>query len=287
MTRVTGCRACPKMKRTTPPTVSVIVPAFNAGRYVREAIESLLVQTCQPTEIVVVDDGSTDNTAEVLANFTEPVRVIRQQNQGESAARNRALLEVTGDLVAFLDADDTCASTRLERQVELLERRPDAIACFTGYWRFDEHGIIEECPATALPDSVDPLVVLAECRFVAASLMFRRERTTGLQYPLDVKSGPDIVFGALLSTRGPILSVHDPLYGYRAHATQISLGYQSTATSNRFFEDRLRWAKSHWHEYWPERGWPEVERHLWGGFARQTEENYWARNRHFFVNDRE
>lgn len=274
------------MKSNTNPTVSVIVPAFNVGRYVREAIESLLVQTFPPTEIVVVDDGSADNTAEILESFAEPVRVIRQQNRGASAARNLALSEATGDYVALFDSDDVSAPTRLERQVEILCSRSDAVACCTGYWRFDDRGRIEECPATDLPEPVDPLDVLAECRFFGPSLMFRRSRTGDVRFPVDLKSGEDIVFGALLATRGHIVTIREPLYGYRAHAAQSSRGYQATATSNRFFEDRYQWARRSWQDHWPDRGWPDVERHLWEGLARQTEENYWARNRRFFENDR-
>lgn len=100
------------------PTVSVIIPAYNAADCVGRAIESALAQTYPPLEILVVDDGSKDNTAEVVARYPAPVRLIRQANGGTGAARNRAAREARGSWLAWLDADDSWEPTKLERQVQ-------------------------------------------------------------------------------------------------------------------------------------------------------------------------
>src|SRR5690348_7331204 len=90
-----------------PPAVSAIVTTYNYARFVPEAIESILQQTVRPDEIVVVDDGSSDNTAEVVARYAAAgVRYVYQANGGAGAARNRGLRETQGELVAFLDGDD-------------------------------------------------------------------------------------------------------------------------------------------------------------------------------------
>lgn len=100
-----------------PRTISVIIPAYNYGRFLGEAIESVIAQTYPASEIIVVDNGSTDNTREVVAAFGDTVRYFYQGNTGVSAARNRGYRESTGDLIAFLDADDFWEKTCLERSV--------------------------------------------------------------------------------------------------------------------------------------------------------------------------
>src|SRR4051794_10354756 len=88
------------------PTVSVIVPAYNYERYLSLAIESALAQTHSPLEVIVVDDGSTDDTPRVLAAYGDRIRAIRQPNQGAGAARNTGIAASRGDYLAFLDSDD-------------------------------------------------------------------------------------------------------------------------------------------------------------------------------------
>lgn len=113
------------------PTVTVVMPAYNAAAYVRRAIDSVLAQTWVDRELLVVDDGSSDGTLDVLAGYGNRLRVITQANAGPAAARNRGLLEARGRYVAFLDADDWWLPTKLERQVALLDARPDVGFCST------------------------------------------------------------------------------------------------------------------------------------------------------------
>jgi len=105
------------------PRVSCVVPVFNGERFLGEALESILTQTCPPDEIVVVDDGSTDGSAQI-ATALDRVRYIRQENAGPAAARNSGIGISTGDLLAFLDADDLWLPTKLERQLAQLEAQP-------------------------------------------------------------------------------------------------------------------------------------------------------------------
>ena len=104
-----------------PKSVSVVIPTYNYGRFIADAIQSVLNQTRLPSEIIVVDDGSTDETWDVVRKFGDAVRYIRQDNAGVCAARNRGVSESTGELVSFLDADDTSEPANLERQIAKFE----------------------------------------------------------------------------------------------------------------------------------------------------------------------
>jgi glycosyltransferase involved in cell wall biosynthesis len=111
------------------PLVSAIVASYNRAHIVGEAIESILRQSYKNIEILVVDDGSTDDTVTKLACYGDSIRVITQKNGGPGAARNRGLKESTGELIAFLDSDDLWLPHFIERQVRLLERAGSNVAC--------------------------------------------------------------------------------------------------------------------------------------------------------------
>lgn len=108
------------------PTVSVIIPAYNAARYLPETLASALGQTLSDIEVIVVDDGSKDNTAQVAQSFPA-VRCVHQQNAGVSAARNTGAAHARGEFLAFLDSDDLWHPDKLRQQVEALRQHPDSV----------------------------------------------------------------------------------------------------------------------------------------------------------------
>ena len=105
--------------------VTVIIPSYNAGEFIREAIDSVLNQTFKDFEIIIIDDGSTDNTKEVVAKYGQKIRYIYQMNRGVSAARNRGILCSNGEYIAFLDADCAWFREKLELQVKYLDEHPE------------------------------------------------------------------------------------------------------------------------------------------------------------------
>ncbi len=111
------------------PLVSVVIPTFNRAGVVPRAIDSVLGQTYRPVEVVVVDDGSTDDTPQVLQGYGDAIVPVVQANAGPSAARNRGVRESRGDLVAFLDSDDLWLATKLQRQVDLLQHAGADVPC--------------------------------------------------------------------------------------------------------------------------------------------------------------
>lgn len=162
------------------PQVTVIVPMFNAHRTVARALSSVFAQTYRRFEVIVVDDGSTDDSVAIVREQFGDVRVITQANAGPSAARNRAASNARGEYLAFLDADDQWHRRKLELQVSAFERFPNAALCATGPaiqssvgpWRFDPGGALDS------PDAVE--LVRFEQLFVnpylgTPTVMMRRE----------------------------------------------------------------------------------------------------------------
>ena len=119
------------------PTVSIVVPAYNAAPFISDALQSIQDQTYRDYEVIVVDDGSTDETAQVVSSFPS-VRLLRQKNQGAAAAKNSGISAARGSYVAFLDADDTWMPSKLELQLAFLNDNPELGMAIS------EHIIVEE-----------------------------------------------------------------------------------------------------------------------------------------------
>lgn len=179
------------------PQVSVLMPAYNAAPYVRAAVSSLIAQAHRDWELIAVDDGSTDATGEILASFADPrIRVIRQANRGEGAARNAALEAASGRYFAFLDADDLYLPGALESMVAYLESTPgvDVVLC-DGYF-CDRNGrplmrLSEHRPGPYEGDILEPLVLSPSVVTVPVCTMARGETIARA----GVRFDPTLVFG--------------------------------------------------------------------------------------------
>lgn len=122
---------------TQPPLVSILVPAHNAAQWISETLRSALGQTHANLEVIVVDDGSSDGTVDVVRSFADDrPRLIQQENKGACAARNRALAEARGDFIQYLDADDLLAPEKIELQLERLTHEPRGTVATCGWARF-------------------------------------------------------------------------------------------------------------------------------------------------------
>ena len=114
--------------------VSILIPVYNAGEYLRPSVQSILSQTYSNLEILIMDDGSTDGCMDTIANLKDSrIRIINQKNSGKAVALNRALEELSGKFYAIQDADDISYPRRIERQVECMLENPELTAVFTGY----------------------------------------------------------------------------------------------------------------------------------------------------------
>ena len=120
------------------PTISVVMPAFNAAQHIRQSIQSVLEQTFDDWDLIVIDDGSTDETAAVAGSFSDSrIRCLSRENGGQAAARNTGIVNTHGEYIAFLDADDLWLPEKLDRQLEIARRTSADVVYCDGYVFFD------------------------------------------------------------------------------------------------------------------------------------------------------
>jgi glycosyltransferase involved in cell wall biosynthesis len=205
-------------------TVSAIIPAFNAEAYVAEAIESVLSQTYEPIECIVVDDGSLDATAEVVRGFGPKVILVQQANAGIAGARNRGAAAASGEYLAFLDADDRWRPDRIQAQIEALSQTPNADAVVCGSQVVDESlrplGAIVQDPAVTVED-----MLLCRATLVSSSsnLLIRRRRFDELGgWDSRLPGSEDWAMTFSLVQRGQLISIPELLVEYRVHGSNMS-----------------------------------------------------------------
>ena len=158
------------------PLISVVIPTYNCDRYIVQAVESVLIQKDCQYEVVVIDDGSTDYTQDVLESYRDRIRYIKQVNQGVAAARNHGIAEARGNLVAFLDADDYFLPGKLAAQAAIFARNPDLGIVHSGWQRVDSQGnkILDVRPWEDVPE-LDLAGWLRWKPVLPSAMMFRCE----------------------------------------------------------------------------------------------------------------
>jgi glycosyltransferase involved in cell wall biosynthesis len=156
------------------PLVSIVIPCYQQAHYLEEAIESVLAQTYPHYEIIVVDDGSPDDTAAVAARYP-PVRYIRQKNQGLAAARNTGLRASQGAYLTFLDADDRLTPGALARGVSCLTEHPEAGLVFGCYRKINAQGeLLPTCPPAYAGSDLYHDLLKFNCIGMVCNVMYRR-----------------------------------------------------------------------------------------------------------------
>jgi glycosyltransferase involved in cell wall biosynthesis len=203
-------------------SVSVIIPVYNGERFLAEAVHSALSQTHRDVEVIVVDDGSTDGTPDIISRLGSLVRPLRQPNQGVAAARNAGIAVARGRFVAFLDADDVWLPHKLERQLALLESKPSLGAVGSGFLVTDEQlqTLAEDIPPTC--DLAAILLLRTNGGLFSSTMVARTEilsRLGGFDTRLSTSADWDLV--ARLAAHYEVASVPEALVLYRQHGTNM------------------------------------------------------------------
>jgi len=197
--------------------VSVVIPAYNAAAFITRCLQSVFAQTLKPEEVIVVDDGSTDNTAALARDLG--ARVLSEPNCGTAAARNKGIGNASGEWIGLLDADDMWAPAKLERQVACI--RPGTVLVYTGLRFFDDHGVRSEQRAI---DPVSARKMLRYCNPIAQStVLVKREavlRAGGFRDGL--RTCEDWGLWVCLMPLGRFEAVADPLMDYYVHPASVS-----------------------------------------------------------------
>ena len=204
------------------PLISVIIPCYNQAQFLGEAIESVLAQTYRFTEIVVVDDGSTNTLEEVKQRYPK-VRWLRQENQGPAAARNTGLRACKGSYVAFLDADDRLLPEGLEIGVQYLEQNPDC-AFVSGHCRYiSVDGLALPTPGQPIVQEGHYLALLNRNYVWAGSTVLHRreciEAVSGFNSSPKVKGAEDYELYLRITREFPVMCHGQPIAEYRQYDT--------------------------------------------------------------------
>lgn len=207
------------------PDVSVVIPVYNQETYLGAAIDSVFAQTYQDFEVIVVDDGSTDRTPEVIASYGSRVRAVRQANAGNASAFNRGVGVARGRWVGWLGSDDMWEPTKLERQMDALRSRPDAGLIYTDVVTVDAEGRAMYTTKFPCPsERTACLRLLLRKNFINVSTaLIRRDVFDAIGF-FDEKDWlcADYDMWLRIAERYDILWVPEPLIRYRVHPGQLS-----------------------------------------------------------------
>jgi glycosyltransferase involved in cell wall biosynthesis len=207
------------------PEVSVIIPTYNSSRYLTQAVDSILGQSFKDYEVLVIDDGSTDDTQAVMRRYGSPVRYIHKENGGVSTARNRGIAESRGRYVAFLDADDTWFPDKLERQLRALKENPGYRACYAAF---------AVCDCDLLPGEVrrskrrglaiEDLLSYGNVVGTPSTVLCERSlfEATG-SFDIEMSQCADWDMWVRLASHTEFLYLDEPLATYRQHEANMSL----------------------------------------------------------------
>jgi glycosyltransferase involved in cell wall biosynthesis len=200
-----------RRKSDDAPLVSIIIPTYNYGRYLSKAVKSCLDQTYRNLEIIVVDDGSTDDTRKIVEGLDSRLVYVHQENQGVSAARNNGLGRARGAFIAFLDADDYLLPDSVAARVEVLLKHPDIGIVFTDTASCDPSGNVHH-KERGLKDRVSDRfyedLLLKHLRFQTSAAMIRGPLAKRFSFPAHLSNGEDVVYFArvFFAAKGYFLS---------------------------------------------------------------------------------
>lgn len=216
-----------EMRRTVNELISIIVPVYNAEKFIHETMDSVLAQTYPHWELLLVEDGSSDGSVDVITDYMEKkketrIRLIRQPvNQGAAKARNRGLKEAMGRYIAYLDSDDLWVPEKLKRELAFMEEK-DAAFAFTGYEFADENGV-GTGKVVRVPDTLTFKQALSNTTIFTTTVMFDTEKIPKelLEMPV-IKSEDTALWWKVLKQGYIAYGLNENLVKYRRAGRTLS-----------------------------------------------------------------
>jgi len=234
------------LQRNTDPRVTVIMPVYNAERYVSEAIDSILTQTFTDFEFIIIDDGSTDGSPDIIGQYEDKrIRFIRKpRNEGLVSALNLGIELALGEYIARMDADDIALPERLEKQVAFLDSHPDVVVVGTKAWRIDPAGkIIESMISVTRWEDVHRYLRSGANRLIHSSVMMRTEIVRKIGgYREQFPHAEDIDLWLRILEHGKICNLPEKLMLYRSNSSGVRLTkiLEAARSSSYAFDCYLR-----------------------------------------------
>lgn len=208
------------------PLVSVVMPAYNAADFIEESILSIINQTYKNWELIVINDGSTDDTLTIvkkLAKHNDRIRCVENKtNQGLIAGRNQGLLLSKGKYIAHLDSDDNALANRLQVQVDFLEKNKDYVFVGSACESIDKSGNRLGKIERIIPDEHLKTLLLFTNYFINSTVMLRASLAKQVQYAKEIPLAEDYNYFVLLSELGKMANLKESLVAYRTHEQNIS-----------------------------------------------------------------
>jgi len=261
------------------PLISIIMPCYNAEQHIATSISSALNQSYQNIELIIVNDGSTDNSLNIIKS-TEDSRllIIDQTNGGVCKARNRGLNEAKGEYIAFLDADDTWDPQCLEKLFTVLNKQPEAVLAYCGWQNVGQPGARGQPfipPDYETPDKIKTL--FAGCRWPIHATLSRRTPLldTG-GFDVRLKNAEDYALWLELADRGPIVLVPEILAFYHFHS-DLQASNNLARAALHLLSAQLDYLLRH-PEFSQQLGRTESRRIIYGQLLERGFESYWSRH---------
>jgi glycosyltransferase involved in cell wall biosynthesis len=206
------------------PLVSVVIPVFNLEGYLNEAVDSVLSQTCREFEIVLVDDGSTDHSRDIIYNyqerFPEFVRAVFRDHRGAAAARNEGITASRGDWIAFLDGDDVWKPDKLERQLSESGRDPRVNFIYSAAEIYGQSRLLPHWAPQSHDIKLE--LLLKGCFIILSTVLLRRELFSAVSFDERLPGAQDLDLFLRLAGQGHFSFIPESLILYRIRANAIS-----------------------------------------------------------------
>jgi glycosyltransferase involved in cell wall biosynthesis len=210
----------------TNPHITVLMPAYNTQKYIGQAIESVLKQTYTNFEFVIVNDGSTDSTRDIISSYNdERIVLIDQPNMGVAAALNTGLIHSRAPYIARFDADDICHPQRLEKQIQFLLNNPDYILVGSDADYILENGDFLfrfNCIAYTHQQIMEKMYFY--CPFMHPTVMYKKDSVCNAGgYPVDAHNFEDYLLWTSIAKKGKFYNLAEPLIKYRLNSTSVTI----------------------------------------------------------------